>query len=345
MLLFANDYSVGAHPEVLNRIIETNGEGSAGYCEDSYCASAAVKIKESCCSPSAQVYFMTGGTVTNKTIIDSLLRPDEGVIAASSGHINTHEAGAVESCGHKILTIEHKNGKITASSLDHYLNVFINDPNRFQMVHPGMVFISFPSEMGTIYTRKELEDIHEVCRKFNLFLYIDGARLGYGLVSPKSDVSLSDIARLCDVFYIGGTKNGALIGEAIVFPNGNAPDHFNTIIKRHGGLLAKGRILGVQFDALFENNLYFRIAERGVEQAIKIAEVLQAHGFKLWMPVETNQVFVIIDDKYADKLKNDVLYRYWIRYDENNIVARFVTTWAVSDDDIKKLDIILSLVE
>ena len=343
MLSFANDYSIGAHPDVLKRIAETNHECTAGYCDDEHCVLAADRIRSACHDPTAQVYFITGGTVANKTVIDSMLRSEEGVIAAESGHINTHEAGAIESSGHRILPIKQRNGKISSSDLVHYLRSFHSDPNRFQMVYPGMVFISLPTEMGTLYSKEELADILGVCREYGLLLYIDGARLGYGLASPLSDLSLPDIARSCDVFYIGGTKNGALLGEAVVFPSGKAPAHFSTIMKRQGGLLAKGRLLGVQFEALFSDDLYSRIAKRGVEQAFRISQVLQKHGIRLWMPVETNQVFAILADSYADRLAKCVIYRYWLRYDETHIVARFVTTWAVSDDDIRNLDIILGL--
>ena len=341
MLSFANDYSVGAHPDIIKCIVETNSECLAGYCDDPYCVSAVELIRKACHSSIAQVYFMAGGTISNKTVIDSILRSEEGVITVESGHINTHEAGAIESTGRKIITIKGKNGKLAARDLECYLYSFYNDPNRFQMVHPGMVFVSFPTEFGTLYSKSELETLYRVCREFNLTFYIDGARLGYGLTSPLSDLSLPDIARNCDVFYIGGTKNGALAGEAIVFPKGNAPACFYTIMKRQGGLFAKGRLLGVQFKALFNDGLYFKIARRGVEQAFRIAEILQKHHIQLWMPVETNQVFAILENDYANQLKSKILYRYWFRYDQNNVVVRFVTTWAVSDDDIKKFDVIL----
>ena len=251
MLFFVNDYGYGAHPKVLEHLMETNMEAVSGYGNDKFTASAAEKIKKACSCPEGQVYFLTGGTQTNMVVIDALLRPYEGVVASSCGHVNTHEAGAIESTGHKVLTVPHKNGKLDADDLRDYVQTFYTDASHDHMVFPGMVYISHPSEYGTLYTKNELERISAVCKAFDLPLFLDGARLGYGLCDEGNDLDLPAIASLCDAFYIGGTKVGALFGEAAVFTKHNMPRYFSTIAKQHGALLAKGRLLGLQFDTLF----------------------------------------------------------------------------------------------
>ena len=259
MISFESDYIAGAHPKVLERLAETNMEALAGYGEDRYCQMAEEKIRKTCNCPNAKVYFLVGGTQTNQVVISSVLSDYEGVIAATSGHISVHEGGAIEFTGHKVLALEGSNGKLNANDIDKYITTFHADGNHEHMVFPGMVYISHPTEYGTLYSKKELTEISNICQKHNVPLFMDGARLGYGLASRQTDVTLPDIASLCDIFYIGGTKVGALCGEAVVFTHDNAPKHFITKMKQRGALLAKGRLLGIQFDTLFTDNLYMEI--------------------------------------------------------------------------------------
>ena len=273
MISFASDYVAGAHPEIIKRLAETNMENLSGYGTDLYCAQAAEKIRQYCHCPDAEVYFLVGGTQTNQIVISTMLQPYEGVIAADSGHVNVHEAGAIEYTGHKVLSLAGADGKIAAADLDNYVSRFYADDSYEHMVFPGMVYISFPTEYGTLYSKKELQDIYEVCQKRDLPLYIDGARLGYGLASSENDVTLEVLTQLCDIFYIGGTKVGALCGEAVVFTNHHAPKHFVTQIKQHGALLAKGRLLGIQFDTLFTDDLYFKISEHAIRMAAKLKQL------------------------------------------------------------------------
>ncbi|MCF0238366.1 MAG: aminotransferase class I/II-fold pyridoxal phosphate-dependent enzyme [Sphaerochaetaceae bacterium] len=341
MLFFGNDYSTGAHPKVLEALVKTNTELLTGYCDDVYCKKAEDKILKECNCPSGQVFLLSGGTQTNMLACDMLLSHNEGVIAATTGHINTHEAGAVEFTGHKILTIEHENGKITAKALSTYLENFYNDSNCVQMVFPGMVFLSFPTECGTVYNKSELRAIRQVCDQYDLNLYMDGARMGYGIGSEETDLALEDIASLCDAFYIGGTKVGALCGEALVFPKGNAPKHFHTIMKQHGALLAKGRLVGVQFDALFTNNLYIELGKNAVIMAKKLRKVLEDNGIKPMFESPTNQIFVLMEDKFLKKLEQSVVVRFWYRYDSTHSVVRLVTSWATTEEEIKAFEQVL----
>lgn len=341
MLFFGNDYSTGAHPEVLKHLVDTNEELLTGYCGDRYCLEAERKILEACGAPSGQVFLLTGGTQTNMLAADVLLSNNEGVIAAVTGHINTHEAGAVEFTGHKVLTMEHDNGKIVADDLRQYLRIFYADSNCVQMVYPGMVFISFPTECGTVYKKDELAAIRAVCDDYDLKLYMDGARMGYGLASPETDVTLKDIAEVCDAFYIGGTKVGALSGEALVFPKGDAPKHFPTIMKQHGALLAKGRLAGVQFDALFTDDLYLKISENAVRTAALLRKVLVDHGIMPTMESPTNQLFVVLENGFLKRLEEKVVVRFWRRHDENHSVVRLVTSWATTEEDILEFGRIL----
>lgn len=333
MLSFVNDYSEGAHPDVLQRLIDTNMEQLPGYGKDRYCSSAAHKIAEACACPGAQVFFMAGGTQTNQTIISCTLEPWQGVVAADTGHVNVHEAGAIEAIDHKVLTVAGDRGKIRPDTLDTYLEGFYADGNHEQMVFPGMVYISHPTEYGTLYTRQELQELSEICRRYEIPLYLDGARLGYGLVAPGTDVDLKDIAELCDIFYIGGTKVGALCGEAVVFPKGDAPEHMNTMIKRRGALLAKGRLLGVQFDALFTDDLYRRISRNAIETAGMIKEALRAKGYETYMDSPTNQTFVVVDNERMEDLARRVRFDFWERKDEDHTVIRLATSWATSKED------------
>ena len=296
MISFASDYIAGAHPVIMQRLLETNMENLSGYGTDQYCAQAKEKIKQAFQCPDGEVFFLVGGTQTNQVIISTMLAPYEGVIAAKTGHVSVHEAGAIEYTGHKVLTLPEKNGKISAESITDYVETFYGDANHEHMVFPGMVYISHPTEYGTLYTKKELEEISEVCHKYDLPLFLDGARLGYGLVSPETDVTLEDIARYTDVFYIGGTKVGALCGEAVVFTK-KAPKHFMTMVKQQGALLAKGRLLGIQFDTLFTDDLYTKISKNAIETAMKLKKALQEKGYQLYLDSPTNQQFVVLENK------------------------------------------------
>ncbi|SUM32951.1 Low-specificity L-threonine aldolase [Staphylococcus gallinarum] len=274
MISFENDYLEGAHEKVLARLIETNMVQESGYGTDSYTKQAQERIKEVIGLPTAEVQLLTGGTQTNQIVIDTMLEPYQGVLAADTGHISTHEAGAIEFTGKKVLTLPSSNGKLSAESVKDYIEVFYNDANHDHMVFPGMVYISFPTEYGTLYSKQELEQLSAVCKAYQIPLFIDGARLGYGLASDYSDVTIADIAQLSDVFYIGGTKIGALCGEAVVFTSNNMPKHFVTRIKQHGALLAKGRLLGVQFLELFTDNLYFEISQHAIKNGSKIKNII-----------------------------------------------------------------------
>ena len=279
MLAFECDYLEGAHEKILQRLSETNYEKAPGYGNDSYCESARAKIKEACGCSGADVYFLTGGTQTNAIVIDAMLQKYEGVVAARTGHVNVHEAGAIEYTGHKVLTVPSHEGKMRADELQDMLDGFWQDVTHEHMVFPGMVYLSYPTEYGTLYTKKELTDIAQVCHRFHIPLYLDGARLGYGLMSKSADLTLPEIAEICDVFYIGGTKVGALCGEAVVFTKNNTPKHFLTMVKQHGAMLAKGRLLGIQFDTLFTDNLYFTISAHAIEMAEKLKEGLKREGY------------------------------------------------------------------
>lgn len=337
MLAFECDYAEGAHPLILRRLMETNLEQQPGYGADAYCAAAKEKLRTACEAPQADVYFLSGGTQTNQTVISGMLRPYEGVIAAATGHISGHEAGAIEATGHKVLPIPHQDGKLSAQRLKVYLNEFYANESHAHMVFPGMVYISHPTEYGTLYTHKELEDLSAVCREYRLPLFLDGARLGYGLVSPGTDVTLPEIARLCDVFYVGGTKVGALCGEAVVFPRGNAPEHFMTMIKQRGALLAKGRLLGVQFDTLFTDGLYFEISRHAIAMAELLRAALKEKGYRFFIESPTNQIFVIMENERIRELREKVRFEFWERYDENHTVMRFATSWATAPEDVETL--------
>lgn len=338
---FACDYSEGAHPLILKAFAETNLEQLPGYGEDRYCRSAAEKIRRACACPDAGVHFLVGGTQTNSTVIAALLRDYEGVVAAQTGHIGVHEAGAVEYTGHKVLTVPQHDGRIDAGELKEYLDAFFADANRDHMVFPGMVYISYPTEYGTLYSRAQLEAVHAVCRSFGLPLFIDGARLGYGLMSRASDLTLPELAARCDVFYIGGTKVGAFCGEAVVFPRGNAPAHFMTTVKQHGALLAKGRLLGIQFDTLFTDGLYFEISRHAIDMAEKLKAVMHRKGVPFFLESPTNQQFVILSNAEIERLRTQVAFDFWEPYDADRTVVRFATSWATQEADINYLEELL----
>ena len=331
---FSCDYMEGAHPTILQRLIETNFAQMPGYGADDYCESAREKIRAACGAPNAEVHFLVGGTQTNATVIDALLRSYQGVVAADTGHISVHEAGAIEFGGHKVLTLPHRNGKISAEQIASLLCVYEKDVNHDHTVMPGMVYLSQPTEYGTLYSREELSAISALCREKHLPLYVDGARLAYALACPENDVTLKDMAELCDIFYIGGTKCGALLGEAVVIPQPGLIPHFFTIIKQHGALLAKGRLLGLQFDTLFTDGLYQRIGEAALRAAEDIRTALRANGYQLCFASPTNQTFCLVDREQMEKLREYVDFSQWEVYDEMHTIIRFATSWATKDEDV-----------
>lgn len=337
MLSFANDYSEGAHEKVLQKLIDTNMESLPGYGSDRYCDLAKKKIKEACCCEDADIYFLTGGTQTNQIVIDSMLAKYEGVIAAMTGHVSVHEAGAIEYTGHKVLELPHTDGKLSAERIGSYMASFYGDVNHEHMVFPGMVYITHPTEYGTLYTKQELAEISAVCTKYHAPLYLDGARLGYGLAGEDTDVTLPDIAEYCDVFYIGGTKVGALCGEAVVFTKRNTPAHFMTLIKQHGALLAKGRLLGIQFDTLFTDGLYLENGRNAIRMAGMLRNAFEEKGYTFYLKTPTNQIFIVLEDARMMELQDKVIFDFWEKYDENHTVVRFATSWATSEEDVKKL--------
>ncbi len=337
MIHLENDYMEGAHPEVLARLVETNALQSPGYGLDDHCAQARRKICRAIGCPDAEVHFLIGGTQTNRTVIDALICPWEGVLAAASGHIAQHEAGTIEAGGHKVLTLPHRGGKITAEAVDEACAIYRADKNCEHMVRPGMVYISHPTEYGTIYSLAELEALSAVCRKNRLPLYLDGARLAYALASNDTDVTIQDIARLCDAFYIGGTKCGLLFGEAVVFTRKGIVSHFFTQIKQHGALLAKGRLLGVQFDALFTDDLYLRIGRHAIDCAERLKARLETLGVEFYMKTPTNQQFIVLDDRQAEVFKRQVGGGFWERLADGRTVFRLATSWATDPEAIDKI--------
>ena len=339
---FASDYLEGAHPTILQRLAETNTEQTSGYGTDEYCERARNLIRKAANSPDAAVHFLVGGTQTNAAVIDAFLRPYEGVIAADKGHIAVHEGGAIESGGHKVLTLAGIAGKLSTETLKRYLHDFYADENRAHAVQPGMVYISQPTECGTLYSKKELSKIAALCREYAFPLYVDGARLAYALASPENDVTLSDLAAASDAFYIGGTKCGALFGEALVIPAKNRLPHFVTTIKQHGALLAKGRLLGVQFEALFEDGLYFRIGENAIRAADKIRSFLDTHGIRQYFTSPTNQIFIVLKNEDYALLSEKIGLSFWEKADEAHTVARIATSWATTDEQVERLLKVLS---
>lgn len=341
MISFESDYIQGAHEKIMLKLMETNMEQLSGYGNDKYCEQAKVKIVKACDCLEAQVYFLVGGTQTNSLIISTMLAKYEGVVAAETGHVSLHEAGAIENTGHKVITIPQKLGKISAEDLKNCLKGFYEDGNHEHMVFPGMAYISHPTEYGTLYTKQELIDISAVCKEYHIPLFIDGARLGYGLMSRQTDVSLADIAKYSDVFYIGGTKVGALCGEAVVFTKNNMPKHFVTLVKQHGALLAKGRLLGIQFDTLFTDDLYYEISKHAIDMAEELKELFKEKGYEFYIDSPTNQQFIILENKKMTELEKEVKFSFWEKYDEEHTVVRFATSWATTKEDIEQLKRIL----
>ncbi len=336
-LPFESDYQQGAHPAIIERLGRINMEANAGYGTDAHCERARQLIREACVMPEAEVHFLVGGTQANAVAIDALLMPWQGVVAASSGHIATHEAGAIEAGGHKVLELPGTQGKLAAADVDAYASALEADDNRDHMVVPGAVYISQPTECGTLYSHAELAELRRVCDAHGLRLYVDGARLAYGLAAPTNDVSLRDLACLTDAFYIGGTKCGALLGEAMVFPKPGICPHFFTQMKQHGALLAKGMLLGIQFETLLEDGLYLRLGEKAVAQAGRLASAFAAAGYTLASPQVTNQVFVNFESAALERLGKRVSMAFWERVSDGRTTMRLATSWATSDEDVDEL--------
>lgn len=337
MIYFNSDYLEGAHPAIMEKLVKTNMTQTVGYSEDEYCAAAREKVKAACQAPDADVHFLVGGTQTNTTVIASVLRPYQGVLTAVSGHINCHETGAIESTGHKVLALPSDDGKITAKQVDEYFVWHRDNPDYEHIVMPGMVYISYPTEGGTLYSKQELTDIYAVCQKHGMPLYIDGARMGYGLMSDEADLTLPEIAKLCDIFYIGGTKVGALFGEAVVVLNPELKKHFRFYMKQRGGMLAKGRLLGIQFDTLFTDDLYFKISRHAIDMAHQIREIFVEAGYPLLFDSPTNQQYPIMLDSELAEIGKSFGYEYWERVDETHSGVRFCASWATTQENVDAL--------
>lgn len=336
---FESDYNNGCLPEILRRLSETNDEKASGYGFDPYTERAKDRIRKACDMTEAEVHFLVGGTQTNATAIDSLLQGCEGVLSVDTGHINVHESGAVEAFGHKVLVLPGiAGGKMAASQINDYMRKFLADETYPHMVQPGMVYITLPTELGALYSRKELADIYTVCQQYGLRLYVDGARLGYGLMAEGNDIDLPFLAHHCDAFYIGGTKVGALLGEALIYTNTRAPKYIFTIIKRHGALLAKGRVLGLQFDTLFTDDLYFRVSRHAIDMAQALRKVFAKHGLSLGIDSPTNQQFVILSKEQKQRLAEEIAFEIWEPLPNDHLLCRFVTCWATTEADIAALD-------
>lgn len=341
MISFECDYNNGAHPKVLEALVKTNGEITDTYGFDRYSRSAKEKIRLACEAPEADIFFLGGGTQTNATVIDGLLRSFEAVITVETGHIAVHEAGAVEHSGHKVITLPSHDGRLDATELDNWMQVFDADESRDHVPQPGMVYISLPTELGTLYTSQEIDAIYKTCAKWGLKLFIDGARLGYGIAASEGDITLPWLARHCDAFYIGGTKVGALCGEAVVFPQGNAPRGFFSLIKQHGALFAKGRLCGVQFDALFTDGLYLSIAQHAISMARKLKELFREKGLRMYIDSPTNQQFIVLPNEQMHQLEQQVQFTHWGPFDADHFICRFVTSWATKEEDLATLRSIL----
>lgn len=338
MCMFNSDYNEGAHENIIRRLAETNYEQTTGYGEDVYCQQAADKIRNACAAPNADVHFLVGGTQANVTVIASALKPYQGVLSAQTGHINVHETGAVEAAGHKVLVLAENGGKISAEQVRAYCAQHYADDSFEHTVQPKMVYISHPTEFGTIYTKAELEELRKACDEYELYLFLDGARLAYGLTAEGTDVTLPDLAGLCDVFYIGGTKVGALFGEAVVITNPTLQKDFRYNIKQRGGMLAKGRLLGLQFDELFSNDLYCQMGRHANQLAMKVKEIFRQAGCKFFVESPTNQQFVIVPNNVLKKLSEKYVYTYSGAYDENSSIARFCTSWATLPLAVQELE-------
>ena len=341
MLSFESDYILGAHEAVLEALIKTNGEVMSGYGNDTHTKRAKELIKCACASSESEVFFLTGGTQANKVVISTMLKPFEAVVSATTGHIALHEVGAIEFTGHKVIELPQHEGKLRAADVRTYLEGFWADENNAMMVVPKMIYISHPTEYGTLYSLDELTSLRALCDEYGMTLFLDGARLGYGLMSRHTDVTLPDVARLCDVFYIGGTKVGALCGEAVVFAKGKTPERFLSQTKQHGAMLAKGRLTGVQFEALFENGLYFEISKNAIDRAEELKELFLSRGYELFLDSPTNQQFVILDDEQMAKIGEKCRYGFWERLPDGRTVVRFATSFATTKSEIEELSKII----
>jgi threonine aldolase len=337
MLYFLSDYTEGAHPQVLQHLVDVNMVSLPGYGCDEHTEAAKAKICAACGKDDLQIQFLAGGTQTNQVAIDSMLRSYEGVVCADTGHINVHEAGAIEYSGHRVLALPQVQGKLMAAELAKFMDSFCSDENREHLVQPGLVYISHPTEYGTLYTKQELTELSACCHKYGLNLYMDGARLGYGLMSPVTDVTLRDIVELCDLFYIGGTKVGALCGEALIFTHQNMPAHFLTITKQHGALLAKTRVVSQQFDALFTDDLYFKISRHALDMAMKLKAACLEKGYELLMDSPTNQQFIILTPAQLNALRENVQFNIWENLPDGRIAIRLVTSWSTREEDVDAL--------
>ena len=337
MIRFNCDYHEGAHPRIMDALVNTNMVQTIGYGEDEYCAAAKEAIKKVCKCEDAALHFLVGGTQSNMTVIASILRPHQAVLSVKEGHINVHETGAIESTGHKVMVIEGKDGKITGDQIREQYNLHWGDGAHEHVTQPKMVYISNPTELGTLYNKAELADIRKACDECNFYLFLDGARLGYGLMSEDYDVTIDYLAEICDVFYIGGTKVGAMFGEAIVIPNKALQEDFRYIIKQKGGMLAKGRLLGIQFLELFKDGLYFEISAHAIKMAKILKEGLAELGYKFYADSKTNQQFVIVPNVKLEEIKEKYGYEYQKPYDENSSVVRFCTSWATKEENVRML--------
>lgn len=337
MIYFNNDYSEGCHEKVLTRLTETNMAQTLGYGEDEYCAAAAALIRKKCGREDAAVHFLVGGTQANLTVIDAALRPHQGALGPDTAHINVHETGAVEATGHKVLWVPHQDGKITANQVAQTVHAHRTNGATEHTVQPKLVYISNPTELGTLYSLAELEALSHTCHELGLYLFLDGARLGYGLEAKGNDVTLPDIARLCDVFYIGGTKVGALFGEAVVIMNPAIAEDFRYLIKQHGGMLAKGRLLGVQFQALLEDDLYFKIAARADRLADRLRDKLRFLHVPFLVESTTNQLFPILPDGVLERLSEKYVFCEQERVDEAHRAVRLCTSWATKEENVEQL--------
>ncbi len=337
MIRFDCDYSEGAHPKILKSLVESNYEQTPGYSNDNYTKSAINKIKSKLKNDDVDVHILVGGTQTNMTVITSALKSYQGVISANTGHINVHETGAIEAFGHKIITVENEYGKINSKQIEEIASNHFQDNGREHTVMPKLVFITLPAECGTNYTKQEVKEIYDVCKKYNMYLYIDGARLGYGLVAKDTDIKFEDLPNLCDAFYIGGTKCGALFGEAVVIVNNELKEDFRYHIKQKGALLAKGRLLGIQFDTLFTDDLYFTICRQAVELALKLKNALIEKGYMLAYNSFTNQQFVIMNNQKLEQLSKEFCFFNWEKYDDTHTVVRICTSWATTEENVDKL--------
>ena len=337
MLRFNSDYLEGAHPNILSRLLDTNLTQTVAYGNDEISISAKEKIKVAIDCPDARVFFVLGGTQANYLTLDSLLARYEGVLCTDTAHINVHEAGAIEYSGHKVIAIKGKDAKLDIDDARKYMESFYADCTHAHMVRPGAIYISHPTEYGTLYTKEELMSLRALCDEYKMKLYCDGARLGYALASPKTDVTLPDLAKYCHAFYIGGTKVGAMFGEAIVFCDPTLSPDFFTEMKQHGAMLAKGRMLGIQFDELFSNNLYFSISKSAIDHAMRIKEEMKKKGYTEYMDSYTNQQFFIISNDKLEEIKDDLFFDDWGPYDENSRIMRITTSWATTEEMVNTL--------